>query len=115
MTIFDRTDAGCVQRASNAEVAASGVMARAAAQPSTSLTPEVVSVSLTVNGTRHALILDPRTTLLDVLREVEASLPMWLLRLPVGDGTWGRGRSVSRDPPIGNRNSSMKPMTARCR
>jgi hypothetical protein len=31
----------------------------------------------TVNGTRHTLILDPRTTLLDVLREVEASLPMW--------------------------------------
>jgi xanthine dehydrogenase YagT iron-sulfur-binding subunit len=28
-----------------------------------------VSVSLTVNGTRHALTLDPRTTLLDLLRE----------------------------------------------
>src|ERR1700737_83300 len=42
----------------------------AAAQPSSSLTtPETVSVSLTVNGTRHALILDPRTTLLDLLRE----------------------------------------------
>lgn len=27
------------------------------------------SVSVTVNGTRHALTLDPRTTLLDVLRE----------------------------------------------
>src|SRR5258708_13472499 len=37
---------------------------------STSLTtPEAVSVSLTVNGTRHALLLDPRTTLLDLLRE----------------------------------------------
>src|SRR6476619_4500531 len=37
---------------------------------STSLTtPGAVSVSLTVNGTRHALILDPRTTLLDLLRE----------------------------------------------
>ena len=37
---------------------------------STSLTtPEAVSVSLTVNGTRHALMLDPRTTLLDLLRE----------------------------------------------
>src|ERR1700748_1957817 len=37
---------------------------------STSLTtPEAVSVSLTVNGTRHALTLDPRTTLLDLLRE----------------------------------------------
>jgi len=32
-------------------------------------TPEAVSVSLTVNGTRHALMLDPRTTLLDLLRE----------------------------------------------
>ncbi|MBX9829192.1 MAG: (2Fe-2S)-binding protein [Xanthobacteraceae bacterium] len=28
-----------------------------------------VSVNLTVNGTRHALTLDPRTTLLDLLRE----------------------------------------------
>ena len=28
-----------------------------------------VPVNLTVNGTRHALALDPRTTLLDVLRE----------------------------------------------
>jgi xanthine dehydrogenase YagT iron-sulfur-binding subunit len=31
--------------------------------------PEVVSVSLIVNGTRHALVLDTRTTLLDLLRE----------------------------------------------
>ena len=30
---------------------------------------EAVSVSLSVNGTRHALTLDPRTTLLDLLRE----------------------------------------------
>src|SRR6266550_784110 len=37
---------------------------------STSLTtPEAISVSLTVNGARHNLILDPRTTLLDLLRE----------------------------------------------
>src|SRR5689334_12692718 len=28
-----------------------------------------VSVSLTINGTRHTLSLDPRSTLLDVLRE----------------------------------------------
>ena len=28
-----------------------------------------VSVNLTINGTRHALTLDPRSTLLDVLRE----------------------------------------------
>jgi xanthine dehydrogenase YagT iron-sulfur-binding subunit len=42
----------------------------AAAQSSTGATTlEAVSVSLTVNGTRHALALDPRTTLLDLLRE----------------------------------------------
>ena len=32
-------------------------------------TPEAVSVRLTVNGTPHSLMLDPRTTLLDLLRE----------------------------------------------
>jgi xanthine dehydrogenase YagT iron-sulfur-binding subunit len=32
-------------------------------------TPEAVSVRLTVNGTRHSFMLDPRTTLLDLLRE----------------------------------------------
>ena len=32
-------------------------------------TPATISVSLTVNGTRHVLMLDPRTTLLDLLRE----------------------------------------------
>ncbi|MGJ0393539.1 MAG: (2Fe-2S)-binding protein [Methylocystis sp.] len=32
-------------------------------------TPEAVSVSLTVNGANHSLMLDPRTTLLDLLRE----------------------------------------------
>ena len=31
--------------------------------------PSIASVSLTVNGTRHALSLDPRTSLLDLLRE----------------------------------------------
>ncbi|MBV9569478.1 MAG: 2Fe-2S iron-sulfur cluster binding domain-containing protein [Hyphomicrobiales bacterium] len=41
-----------------------------AAQSSNRATaPETISVSLTVNGTRHALTLDPRTTLLDLLRE----------------------------------------------
>src|SRR4249919_3187580 len=35
----------------------------------TGLTTEALSVSLTVNGTRHGLMLDPRTTLLDLLRE----------------------------------------------
>src|SRR6516164_4651003 len=47
-----------------------GLPSVAAAQSSTgSTTPQAVSVSLTVNGTRHALVLDPRTTLLDLLRE----------------------------------------------
>jgi xanthine dehydrogenase YagT iron-sulfur-binding subunit len=40
-----------------------GVQARAKA------TPSRVSISLTVNGKRHTLALDPRSTLLDVLRE----------------------------------------------
>jgi xanthine dehydrogenase YagT iron-sulfur-binding subunit len=31
--------------------------------------PEMVPVSLTVNGSLHSLSLDPRTTILDVLRE----------------------------------------------
>ena len=60
------------------EIVAGGVMvpvalglpSAAAAQPSTgATTPQAVPVSLTVNGTRHALVLDPRTTLLDLLRE----------------------------------------------
>ena len=34
-----------------------------------SSTPSSISVKLTVNGTRHVLSLDPRSTLLDVLRE----------------------------------------------
>src|SRR6476660_813239 len=42
---------------------------RAAAQSSSLTTPEMVSVSLTVNGRLHTLTLDPRTTLLDLLRE----------------------------------------------
>src|SRR5262245_17916381 len=32
-------------------------------------TPEAVSVSLTISGAHHALMLAPRTTLLDLLRE----------------------------------------------
>jgi len=48
---------------------------RSAAQPSSSWpsfslpSPEPVSVSLVVNGQPYALSLDPRTTLLDLLRE----------------------------------------------
>jgi xanthine dehydrogenase YagT iron-sulfur-binding subunit len=49
---------------------AMGLPSGAAAQPPAgAMTPEAVGVSLTVNGTRHALMLDPRTTLLDLLRE----------------------------------------------
>jgi xanthine dehydrogenase YagT iron-sulfur-binding subunit len=40
------------------------------AQPtSTASTPNTVPVNLTINGTRHSLTLDSRTTLLDLLRE----------------------------------------------
>ena len=42
----------------------------AAAQPQAAAAePEPVTVKLTINGTQHALTLDPRTTLLDLLRE----------------------------------------------
>jgi len=60
------------------EVVVSGVMvpiamglpSGAVAQSSTSApAPEAVPTSLTINGTPHALTLDPRTTLLDLLRE----------------------------------------------
>jgi xanthine dehydrogenase YagT iron-sulfur-binding subunit len=45
---------------------AMGLPSGAAAQSSTGAAmPEAVSVSLSVNGTRHALTLDPRTTLLE--------------------------------------------------
>jgi xanthine dehydrogenase YagT iron-sulfur-binding subunit len=43
---------------------AMGMPSRAEAQA-----PEMVSVSLTVNGRLHRLMLDPRTTLLDLFRE----------------------------------------------
>src|SRR5258705_11364255 len=60
------------------EIVASGAMipiamglgSRAAAQSSSTLpSPMLAAVSLTVNGRLHALSLDPRTTLLDLLRE----------------------------------------------
>ncbi|MBX9842206.1 MAG: (2Fe-2S)-binding protein [Xanthobacteraceae bacterium] len=47
-----------------------GLSSDAAAQPRAGNgASSAVSVNLTVNGTRHALTLDPRTTLLDLLRE----------------------------------------------
>ncbi len=43
---------------------------RGAAQSSiVATTVETVPVSLTINGTRHDVVLDPRTTILDLLRE----------------------------------------------
>ena len=47
-----------------------GLQLRATAEPSAAAAaPEPVSVSLTINGRLYALALDPRTTLLDLLRE----------------------------------------------
>ena len=48
---------------------AMGLAPGAAAQPRANAGPAPVSVSLIVNGTRHTLTLDPRSTILDVLRE----------------------------------------------
>jgi xanthine dehydrogenase YagT iron-sulfur-binding subunit len=48
---------------------AMGLASGAAAQPRPNAAPPPVSVNLTVNGARHSLTLDPRSTLLDVLRE----------------------------------------------
>ena len=39
------------------------------ADPAPKVDPNAIPVALTVNGTRHDLRLDPRTTLLDALRE----------------------------------------------
>lgn len=38
-------------------------------QPAPTLTPEIVDVTLRVNGTEHTLKIEPRVTLLDALRE----------------------------------------------
>jgi xanthine dehydrogenase YagT iron-sulfur-binding subunit len=40
-----------------------------AVRAAATMTVEPVAVSLTINGQQHALTLDPRTTLLDLLRE----------------------------------------------
>jgi xanthine dehydrogenase YagT iron-sulfur-binding subunit len=50
---------------------ASGMTRAAVAQTGSSptRTPEMIDVTLEVNGRRHALTLEPRTTLLDALRE----------------------------------------------
>lgn len=41
----------------------------AAQSPAVAAASEPVAVSLTINGTQHVLTIDPRTTLLDLLRE----------------------------------------------
>ena len=41
----------------------------AAAQPASNEMPNTVSMNFRVNGTQHSLAVDPRSTLLDVLRE----------------------------------------------
>src|ERR1700751_3628109 len=46
-----------------------GDLAMANDSAEVSYRPELVPVSLTINGVAHALTLDPRTTLLDLLRE----------------------------------------------
>jgi xanthine dehydrogenase YagT iron-sulfur-binding subunit len=53
-------------------LAGAGRIARAAdapAQPSPVRTPDMVDITLEVNGRRHSLTVEPRTTLLDALRE----------------------------------------------
>ena len=48
---------------------AMGLVPGAVAQSRPNAVPANISVSLTINGVRHTLALDPRSTLLDVLRE----------------------------------------------
>ena len=54
--------AAAAQLAPNAEAAA-------VAAPATAATPALMSIRLRVNGAEHQLMVDPRTTLLDALRE----------------------------------------------
>jgi xanthine dehydrogenase YagT iron-sulfur-binding subunit len=57
------------RHAGGAAPAAMGLAPGGNMQPQGNFAPAPVSVSLTVNGARHTLALDPRSTLLDVLRE----------------------------------------------
>ena len=50
-------------------LASSPALAEVAGQPASSRPTDTASVRLTINGRQHALDLDPRTTLLDALRE----------------------------------------------
>jgi xanthine dehydrogenase YagT iron-sulfur-binding subunit len=51
------------------QLAAPAQAAPAAAQPAASTTPSTMNVRLKVNGIEHQLMVDPRTTLLDALRD----------------------------------------------
>jgi xanthine dehydrogenase YagT iron-sulfur-binding subunit len=53
-------------RPTRREVVAADALAPSAVAPAA---PETVAVNLIINGQQHALTLDPRTTLLDLLRE----------------------------------------------
>ncbi|PZQ60846.1 MAG: aldehyde dehydrogenase iron-sulfur subunit [Sphingomonas taxi] len=55
--------------AGGAATAALAAVPQVEAQPATAVSPATMPVSLTVNGKRHDLTLDTRTTLLDALRE----------------------------------------------
>jgi xanthine dehydrogenase YagT iron-sulfur-binding subunit len=50
-------------------LASSPALAEMAGESASSRPPDTENVRLTINGRQHALDLDPRTTLLDVLRE----------------------------------------------
>ncbi len=75
----DRADAGALQAGQpsrrdvvigvTAATMAAGVPTGSLAQPRTNGATATVAVSFTVNGTGHKLSLDPRSSLLDVLRE----------------------------------------------
>jgi xanthine dehydrogenase YagT iron-sulfur-binding subunit len=65
-----RTAGGQIVSPDTTNPAGRGLRSPAAAWPLSSPPhPEMVSVSLTVNGNPHTLSLDPRTTLLDLLRD----------------------------------------------
>jgi xanthine dehydrogenase YagT iron-sulfur-binding subunit len=71
-TSFDSSNNPAGRDASGAVVStAPASLSHASAQLSSAklATPEAVPVSLVVNGSRHALMVDPRTTLLDLLRQ----------------------------------------------
>jgi xanthine dehydrogenase YagT iron-sulfur-binding subunit len=60
---------GVLTAAAGVSAAGFSVTTRAAAQPLTGAAGGLVEVTLTVNGAAQRLALDPRTTLLDALRE----------------------------------------------